>query len=341
MDLMSSSKFREFITELHELMKCVTKVSLDEGRRLCTDFFSPPELVREDVYKIKTVNIQGDEGNEIPVRMYFPSPKENLPIFIYYHRGGWVFANVEEADPVCRKLANHLGCIIASVDYRLAPENPFPKPLNDCYDAFKSIAEHAEHFGANREAVIVGGESAGGNLAAAVALRARDDEGPRIALQLLIYPMINPVIDEKVYAECADQYFLIKDITHFFWTMYLQRPGDANNPYAVLDKATNLSDLPPALFITAEHDPLHVEAEHYAEALKRAGNKVIIDRFNAVIHGFLDLPIYENSDIISWIKRIKVHLDHLLSLESASAQKSSSEASGGVFTGAHLSKSRA
>ena len=303
-DLMADSKFRVFIGQFQKLMKSTQQVSLDEARRQSTAFFCPPELSRESVHKVTDIKVTSQEGHEIPIRLYYPTPSKNLPIIIYYHRGGWVFSNIEEADPVCRKLANHLGCIIASVDYRLAPENPFPKPLNDCYDAFCWIAEHGAELGSDAGKVIVCGESVGGNLAAAVALRARDSQGPALAAQLLIYPVISATFNEKAYKESADQHFLTKEAMQFFWSMYLQNPADAKNEYASLDQASSLKNLPPALIVTAEHDPLHVEAEKYAEMLEKAGNHVILEKYPGVVHGFLDLPIYSDDEIVSWINRI-------------------------------------
>lgn len=134
-----------------------------------------------------------------------------LPTLVYFHRGGWVFGSVDEADPVCRKLANHLGSIVVSVDYRLAPENPFPKPLDDCYDSTQWVYENIAKFGGASKKVVVCGESAGGNLATTVALIARDKKQSFISAQLLICPVISSVINEAPYKNCADQYFITKE----------------------------------------------------------------------------------------------------------------------------------
>ncbi len=311
-DLMANPQFRQFIDQFSALMANTQKVSLNEARRMSTEFFSPPTLLREAVHKIQDMPIQGSDGHEIPVRLYFPNDSENLPVFIYYHRGGWVFSNIEEADPVCRKFANHLGCIVASVDYRLAPENKFPKPFNDAYDAYVWIANHAAQLGINKDQIIVGGESAGGNLAAAVALRARDEKGPSIALQLLIYPIINSTINPKTYADCADKYFITKEAMEFFWSMYLNPSDDKNNPYLSPDKAKNLSGLPPAFFITAEHDPLRLEAKSYAKQLQKAGNQAFVENFQGVIHGFFDLPVYSDAEVAQWLMILNTRLHSLL-----------------------------
>lgn len=303
-DLMADASYRDFIGQFASLMQNTQKVSLDEARKQSTAFFCPPSLPRESVHQITNVKVKGRDGNEIPIRLYNSIHGQKLPVIVYFHRGGWVFSNIEEADPVCRKLANHLKCVVASVDYRLAPENPFPKPLNDCYDALCWVSEHAEEYGGNKEKIIVCGESAGGNLAAATALQARDRGTPSIAAQVLIYPIISSTINREAYENCAEKKFITKDAMQFFWSMYIQNPADAKNPYASPDLANDLKKLPPAIVITAEHDPLHEEGESYGEKMRKAGVDVTVERFPGVIHGFLDLPVYKNEEIISWIKKI-------------------------------------
>lgn len=162
------------------------------------------------------------------------------------------FGNIVEADPVCRKLANHLNCVVASVDYRLAPER---RPLEDCYAATQWIAEYAAQYGGNPQALIIGGESARGNLAAAVALKARDCRRPTLQAQLLIYPIISADLKVEAYENCPDRYFMIKESMQFFWSMYLPSGDYAKDSYASLDCVTDLSQLPPAFIITAEYDP--------------------------------------------------------------------------------------
>lgn len=306
MDLMANTKFREFINQFQSLKSRNT--TLEEARKQSGAFFCPPSLPREHVEKITDVTAKGKEGHAIPMRLYIPRQEKKLPVIVFYHRGGWVFCNVEEADPVCRKLANHLGCIIASVDYRLAPENPFPKPLDDCYDAFLWVSQHIEAFGGNPQKIVVAGESAGGNLATVVSIKARDEKGPPIAAQLLLYPVISSTINEQAYQQSADKFFITQESMQFFWNMYTQNAAAANHPYASPDKVNDLRHLPPAIMITAEHDPLCVEGELYAKQLQQAGVPTVIDCIPGVIHGFLDLPIYEDSETIAWLMRIKEHL---------------------------------
>src|SRR3990167_5521022 len=154
-DLLANPKFANFIEAFEKISRASATISLDEGRRLSTEFFLPNDVVREDIKRIEDVEISGKDENPIKIRFFIPDDEKVLPVFIYFHRGGWGFGNVEEADPVCRKLANHLGCIIASVEYRLAPENPFPKPLEDCYAATEWIVKNSARFGGDADQIIV------------------------------------------------------------------------------------------------------------------------------------------------------------------------------------------
>lgn len=303
-DLLANPEFKLFIEEFEKLSKTSQQLSLDESRKLSDQFFVPSHTVYERVHRVENIEIEGKNRHKIPVRLFIPNDSKGLPIIVYFHRGGWVFGNIDIADPVCRKFANHGRCIVAAVGYRLAPENPFPTPLEDCYEATKWIAAHANLIGGDPNKIITGGESAGGNLAAAVALLARDQNGPKIASQLLIYPTISSAIQEEIFDKSVDRYFLTKDAMKFFWSMYLQSSEDFNNPYASPDLTPDFSNLPPALIITAEYDPLHQEGAKYAEQLHQAGIKTTTKCFSKVIHGFLSLPIYEEYQKVEWVKEI-------------------------------------
>lgn len=303
-NLMDNPQFKEFIEAFGRISKAAEELSLDEGRRLGTSFFLSKGTVFEPVHQIEDCEVPGRDNHKIPLRIYIPAPKKQLPVLIYFHRGGWVFGNIEEADPVCRKLSNHLGCIVVSVGYRLSPENPFPRPLNDCYDATVWTQEHIAHFGGDASRLTVCGESAGGNLAAAVSLMARDLKGPSLEAQVLIYPVISSTIRDEPYRECADQYFLTKETMQFFVDMYLPNPKDRQNPYASPDLTRNLAGLPPAVIITAEHDPLHREADDYAKALKDAQVPTAARCFPNMIHGFIDLPVYDERLKVKAIEEI-------------------------------------
>lgn len=307
-NLMANPQFKKFIEDFQQLTQ--NSSSIDETRKRVSDYFLPPDTIYEDVKRIEDVEISGFK-HKIPVRIYIPDDSETLPVLIYFHRGGWVFGSNDEAEPVCRKLANHLGCIVASVEFRLAPDYPFPTPLEDCYLATHWIADNASLFGGDKKKLIVCGESCGGNLAAAVALIARNKRGPALAAQLLIYPIISSTLDEETYKNAVDQHFITKDAMKFFWSMYAQTPEHLEHEYASLDRAKDLKNLPPALIVTAEYDPLHHEGERYAVELNKAGVKTVFKCFPEVVHGFLDLPFYSENQKIGWIKEIRRLLDHL------------------------------
>jgi acetyl esterase len=230
------------------------------------------------------------EGAEIAVRIYTPEGEGPFPVLVYYHGGGWVIGNLETVDVPCRMLANRAGCIVVSVDYRLAPEHKFPTAAEDAYAAVQWVAEHAVEIGADPGRIAVGGDSAGGNLAAVVSLMAREQGGPSLAYQMLFYPVTNHSYDTDSYRENAEGYFLTKNTMIWFWNHYLRDEMDGQHPYASPLLAEDLSGLPPALVITAGFDPLRDEGEAYAERLKAAGVPVEATRYDGMIHGFIWMP---------------------------------------------------
>lgn len=302
-DLMENRKFKALIDGFSNVIQTSTEKGLDAARKRCTEFFLSG-ATRLEVESINYVQIEGSDNHQIPLCIYSPDVTQELPIIVYFHRGGWIFGNIKEADPVCRMLALYLQCVVVSVDYRLAPENPFPKPLEDCYAATEWVYEHAGICGGNREKLIVCGESCGGNLAAAVTLMAKEKSGPAIAQQLLIYPIITSTILDEPYDNCPDQHFITKGGMQFMWGSYLGSPENGKNPLASVELA-DVKKLPPAVIITAEYDPLCQEGELYGEKLREAGVEVKMKRFPELIHGFLDLPLYSLEQKISWTKEIK------------------------------------
>ncbi len=225
-------------------------------------------------------------GGGIPVRIYVPCGKGPFPVLLYLHGGGWVIGDIESSDGLCRTLTNAAGCIVVSVEYRLAPEHPFPAAADDAYHATLWTATNASSFGGDPSRIAVCGDSAGGNLAAVVAQIARDRGKPAICFQLLIYPVTDGACASPSYKENAEGYFLTKDAMQWFWNHYVRNDADRNHPYASPLRARNLAGLPAALVITAEFDPLRDEGERYAEGLRAAGTPVQLTRYDGMIHGF-------------------------------------------------------
>lgn len=240
----------------------------------------------ENVAEVRDILVPGPAG-ALPVRVYHPSPGNKLPLVVYFHGGGWVIGDLEIVDKPCRALANASQCVVASVNYRLSPETKFPGPSEDCYAATRWLAEHAEAIGANGRFLAVAGDSAGGNLAAVVALMARDRGAPKINYQLLIYPVTAPARGTEFasYQENADGYLLTKASMEWFWDHYLASPDDARNAYASPLLASDLTGLPPAMVVTAEFDPLRDEGIAYARRLQEAGVKVKSSHYEGAIHG--------------------------------------------------------
>jgi acetyl esterase len=209
---------------------------------------------------------------------------------VYFHGGGWVLGSLATHDGICRSLAAGAGCVVVSVDYRLAPEHRYPAAAEDCYAATQWCAAHAAELGADGSRVAVGGDSAGGNLSAVVAQMARDRGGPPLVFQLLIYPVTDAARDTQSYRENAEGYLLTAGDMAWFWNHYL---GDARargaEAYASPIRAASLAGLPPALVITAEFDPLRDEGEAYGAALESAGVAAKVTRYDGMIHGFFGL----------------------------------------------------
>ena len=227
-------------------------------------------------------------ADEIPVQVFVPDAAGPLPILVFYHGGGWVSGCIETHENACRALANLTPCVVVSVEYRLSPEAKFPAGLEDCYAATSWVAEHGTELGGDPTRLAVGGDSAGGNLAAAVALLARERGGPKIGLQLLIYPVTDYNFETASYRDAAEGYGLTQDSMRLFWELYLDSEGDAANPLASVLRA-DLAGLPPAHVITAEYDPLRDEGDAYAAKLKAAGVPVEHVLYPGQIHGFFNV----------------------------------------------------
>jgi len=265
----------------------LSSVSVAEARRMMDMMAAmrgTPAPVRDAVDR----RIPGPAG-EIPVRIYTPVAAAPLPVLVYFHGGGWVLGNIETHDGICRELANGAGCVVVSVDYRLAPEHKFPAAADDCYAATQWTAAHAAELGADARRLAVGGDSAGGNLSAVVAQMARDRGAPRLVFQLLVYPVTDATFDTPSYRDNAEGYLLTAGDMRWFWGHYLGTAADGANPYASPARARRFTDLAPALVITAEFDPLRDEGERYARQLEEAGVPVRLSRYEGMIHGFFGM----------------------------------------------------
>ena len=223
----------------------------------------------------------------MPVRVYRPGD-EPAPVFLYFHGGGWVLGGLNTHHGVCATLAQQAGCVVCSVDYRMAPEHRFPAAVDDAWAVTTWAAEHADELGGRPGALAVGGDSAGGNLAAVCALKARDTGLP-LALQLLVYPVMDADLETSTYREFAEGYFLTAYAMRWFWDHYLPE-GDRFQPDASPLRADDVSGTAPALVITAEFDPLRDEGEAYARRLEEAGVPVTLSRYDGMIHGFFRMP---------------------------------------------------
>ncbi len=243
----------------------------------------PPEPVAQ----VEPRTIPGP-GGEIPLWIYTPFGAGPFPLLVYFHGGGWVVGDLPMVDSICRTLANAAGCVVVSVDYRLAPEHKFPAGLEDAYTATKWVAENAALLNGDRRLIAVAGESAGGNLAAGVTLMARDRGEFALIYQLLIYPATQYQSHTASFHQYGENYFLTADSINWFWHHYLPSPTEGKNPYASPLLAENLANLPPGLIVTAEFDPLRDEGEIYGDRLREAGVEIKTIRYDGTIHGFIN-----------------------------------------------------
>lgn len=265
----------------------VEHCTIEEARAQMT----PPARPLAEVGQIEDRRIAGP-GGELTIRIY--SPRETSaansnarPLLVFFHGGGWVVGDLTTHDGLCRHLANAAGAATISVDYRRAPESKYPAAAEDAHAAVRWAAENARELGADPARVIVCGDSAGGNLAAVAALMARDRGGPRIACQVLLYPVTDCHFETPSYAEFSAGYYLTRGAMQWFFQQYVARPEQIYEPYVSPLREKSLAGLPPALVITAECDVLRDEGEAYAARLQAAGVAVEQIRCAGMIHGFL------------------------------------------------------
>ncbi|WP_445165501.1 alpha/beta hydrolase [Mycolicibacterium sp. Dal123E01] len=231
-------------------------------------------------------------GGSIGIRVYRPTSNDPLPILVYAHGGGFVFCDLDSHDGLCRNLANLIPAVVISVDYRLAPEHRWPTAAEDIFAVTQWAAAHAAELGGDAARIAVGGDSAGGNLAAVTALMARDHGGPAVAAQLLLYPMIAADFDTASYRLFGRGFYNPRPALQWYWDQYVPALEDRQHPYASPLQA-DLKALPPAVVVLAGHDPLRDEGIYYADALIAAGVPTSRCSFDGGIHGFMTMPMLD------------------------------------------------
>ncbi|GAA2601668.1 alpha/beta hydrolase [Dactylosporangium fulvum] len=242
----------------------------------------------EPVHSVTDLALPGP-GGELRLRVYRPAADGRLPVLMYFYGGGWVLGTVDTADGVARHLANAAGCIVVVPGYRLAPEHPFPAAIEDCWAATQWVLANAATLGADPARIAVGGDSAGGNLAAAVTLMARESGDLPLVGQLLVYPNTDQLADDDSMRANDDPYLFNRHSVEWYRKHYFVDPDDAENPLASPLRAETLRGLPPALVITAEYDPLRDQGERYARRLADNGVPVAVTRYEGMAHGFFTM----------------------------------------------------
>ena len=247
-------------------------------------------------------------GGDLKLRVYTPKGKGPFPLLMFFHGSGFVICSLETHDTMCRHLCAGTGAVVVSVDYRLAPEHRFPAAPEDCLAATRWAGAHAGELNADPARIALTGDSAGGNLAAVTALRVRDEGGPDLCAQLLIYPVTDAGTDTRSYQENAEGYGLTRDGMIWFWNHYLADPAHGASPIASPLRAASLAGLPPAFVQTAEYDPLRDEGELYASRLIADGVPSKLIRYDGMNHGFffwydrIDTTRVAMKDACAWLK---------------------------------------
>ncbi len=296
------------------LGKPLDQMNLDEIRKLSeTPISSIVERIlggkRIAIAQVTQQTVNGRHG-EIPIQLYYPSTKPNLPLILFFHGGGWIYGNLQTHDLICRRIARDTGAIVLAVAYRLAPFFKYPIALEDCYDVLLWAVENAISLKVDRQKLIVMGDSAGGNLATAVCLMSRDEGHSFIAGQVLIYPITSGKLNQPSMERNANAPVLTKDLMECFVEYYARSESDILQPYFSPLLAPDLSNLPKALIITCNYDPLYDQVRAYAQRLQAAGNEVLLLDYLGMVHGFLSfipfcreaLPAFEK--IAAYIKLV-------------------------------------
>ncbi|MBW4718540.1 alpha/beta hydrolase [Saccharothrix obliqua] len=266
----------------------------------------PPE-----VRSVADLAVPGPAGG-LRVRLYLPDAAGPVPLLLWMHGGGWTLGGIEENEVANRRVCREAGVAVASVEYRLAPENPYPAAPDDCYAVLAWFTANGVRYGIDASRIAVGGETAGGNLATVLTMLSRDRGGPRIAAQVLVCPVTAHPEDPDLasYAECAEGYGMTADSMRFFFAQYPSSPADLDDPYLLPSRSRDLTGLPPAFVLTAQYDVLRSEGEQYATRLAKAGVPTDYRCYDGQIHGFYglypDLPAspVAHADVAAFLDRV-------------------------------------
>lgn len=263
-----------------------TEMTVAEARAASMTAFADLVGAPEAISSVVNRFIPGPTS-DLPVRIYVPEQQSRPSgALVYFHGSGWVVQNIDVSDAPARAVANRTGCTVIAVNYQKAPEHKFPVPFDDAYAAVTWVAEHADELSIDPQRIGVMGDSAGGNLAAAVCLKAQARGTPAIACQVLIYPATDFGWDKPSAIKNAEGLVLERSTMQWFWSHYLASDSEADNPFVSPLRAPSLAGLPPAFIVTAEFDPLCDDGELYGERLRQAGVPVKVHRYEGVTHGF-------------------------------------------------------
>jgi len=269
-----------------------------------------PTFPKQPVHDVGNRTIPGP-GGPIPVRVYRPSAHDALPLVVWFHGGGWVTGNLDTHDQLCRLLCDAVGAVVVSVDYRLAPEAKFPAAADDCMAAYEWALAHAGEMHADPTRIAIGGDSAGGNLAAVVALCAREADLPQPKLQLLVYPVTDYEFESPAMIENAKGYFLELESMRWFYDHYAGTPADFDEWRFSPMRAPDVAGVAPAVVITAEFDPLRDQGEAYGRRLQQAGVPTDIVRAEGLIHGFFGMHAFMPPGQHAWDVSVRALRDAL------------------------------
>ena len=285
-----SNNSKQYLEAFNSAPK-LQSLSAEQVREMMSLAPAPEGIEVPPVAKVEDRQIAVNDG-EISVRIYTPTGDGPFPLFMYYHGGGWVLGDLETADAGCRLLAEKTGRVVVSVDYRLAPEFRFPVPLEDSYAALSWANDHSAELNAIGDDIVVGGDSAGGNLATAVAIVSLENNGPTITAQALIYPVTNFDFTTSSYEKFAEGYGLDKDLMIWFGEYYVNNAEEFKNPHVAPLLYNNVSALPPAVIVAAENDVLVEEGKQFRDKLEVAGVPVDYTQIDGSVHGYFSNMVF-------------------------------------------------